>query len=302
MNLISANCKLFTQAEFRLSTLMRECTAIIYTLTDYEFLILGSKHPTVLFFQIINQKSFVFIKKSNPNHRVYRFQLILMKFSNLHLVLAAAKNFALPDTLSRNTTPELLTRKTTVEIPQNIKFNLAKDKTSPQLECKYAVKTDIEQSQINHLQHFPLYLDCQNNHYEVDFLSTSTLKPIPYSHWIKNNTQQKRSKQQPHKKDPFPLIEKENNLTDTINLSRQLSNNSKYTINLVFNLHDPLDTTPLSKIEIENIFLPTTEKLHSSYYRNTKTLIPSLDNSNHGRNIKRNQQSGYQNLRKQNTP
>ena len=49
MNLISANSRLFTQAELRLSTLMRECTAIIYTLTEYEFLILGSKHPTVLF-------------------------------------------------------------------------------------------------------------------------------------------------------------------------------------------------------------------------------------------------------------
>ena len=49
MNLISANSQLFTQAELRLSTLMRECTAIIYTLTEYEFLILGSKHPTVLF-------------------------------------------------------------------------------------------------------------------------------------------------------------------------------------------------------------------------------------------------------------
>ena len=43
MNLISANSRLFTQAELRLSTLMRECTAIIYTLTEYEFLILGSK-------------------------------------------------------------------------------------------------------------------------------------------------------------------------------------------------------------------------------------------------------------------
>ena len=37
MNLISANSRLFTQAELRLSTLMRECTAIKYTLTVYEF-------------------------------------------------------------------------------------------------------------------------------------------------------------------------------------------------------------------------------------------------------------------------
>ena len=63
--------------------------------------------------------------------------------------------------------------------------------TNP-LECKYAVKTDIDQSQINNLQHFPLYLDCQNNHYEVDLQGTSTFKPIPSSQWIKNNTQKKK--------------------------------------------------------------------------------------------------------------
>ena len=40
MNLILANSRLFTQAELRLSTLMRECAAIIYTPTEYEFLIL----------------------------------------------------------------------------------------------------------------------------------------------------------------------------------------------------------------------------------------------------------------------
>ena len=109
--------------------------------------------------------------------------------------MTAGKNLALPDTLSRNTPTGLLTRKTTVEIPQNIKFYLAKNETSPRLDCKYAVKTDIDQSQTNNLQHFPLCLDCQNNHYEVDLLGTSTFKPIPYSHWIKNNTQQNNKRQ-----------------------------------------------------------------------------------------------------------
>ena len=155
MNLISANSRLLTQAELRLSTRMREYTAIIHILTEYEFLILGPKHPTVLF---TDHKPiiFLFTQKSNPNHRVYRFQLILRKFPNLHIVWTAGKNLALPDTLTRNTLPELLTRKKTVEIQQNIKFYLAKNETSPRLECKYAVKTDIEQSQINNLQHFPL--------------------------------------------------------------------------------------------------------------------------------------------------
>ena len=286
MNLISANSRLFTQAELRLSTLMRECTAIIYTLTEYEFLILGSQHPTVLF---TDHKPiiFLFTQKSNPNHRVYRFQLILMKFPNLHIVWTAGKNLALPDTLSRNTPPELLTRKTTVEIPKNIKFYLAENETSPRLECKYAVKTDIEQSQINNLQHFPLYLDCQNNHYEVDLLGTSTFKPIPYSQWIKNNTQQKRTKQHQTKKDHFPLIEKEN-LTDKINLSGPPTTDSKYTINQVFDLHDPLDTIPLSKFEIENIFLPPTETITISTLKQYQNLDPIIRQLKSCTNIKLN--------------
>ena len=112
----------------------------------------------------------------------------------------------------------------------------------------------------DHLQYLPLYLDCQNNHYEVDLLGTSTFKPIPYSHWIKNNTQQKTIKQQPHKKDPFPLIEKEN-LTDIINLSGPPINDLNYTMNQVFDLHDPLDTIPLSKFEVADIFLSPTETI-----------------------------------------
>ena len=90
MNLISANSRLFTQAELRLSTLMRECTAIIYTLRAYEFLILVSKHPTFLF---TDHKSIIFLstQNSNPNHRVYRFQVILMKFTNLHIVWTPGK-------------------------------------------------------------------------------------------------------------------------------------------------------------------------------------------------------------------
>ena len=166
MNLISANSRLFTQGELRLSTLMRECTVIIYTLREYDFLILGSKHPTVLY---TDYKPIIFLltQKSYPNNRVYRFQLILMKFPTLHIVWTAGK-IALPDTLSRNTPPELLTRKNTVEIPQSIKFYLAKNETSSRLECTCAVKTDIDLSQINSLQHFLLYLSCQIIRYEVD--------------------------------------------------------------------------------------------------------------------------------------
>ena len=91
-----------------------------------------------------------------------------------------SKNLALPDTLSRNTPPEPITRK---------------DETSPRLQGKYTVKTDLDQSQMNNLQLFPLYLDCQKNHYEVDFLGKFTFKLIRYSSWIRNNTHQKPFKQ-----------------------------------------------------------------------------------------------------------
>ena len=85
MNLISANSRLFTQAELRLSSLMRESTATISTLTEHEFLILGSKHLTILF---TDHKPiiFLFTEKSNPNHRGYRFQLIIRKFQKFHVV------------------------------------------------------------------------------------------------------------------------------------------------------------------------------------------------------------------------
>ena len=157
----------------------------------------------------------------------------------------------------------------------NLHIVWTENETSPRLECKYAVKTDIEQSQINNLQHFPLYLDCQDNHYEVDLLGTSTFKPIPYSQWIKNNTQQKRVKQHSHKKDLFPLIEKED-LTDKINLSGPQTSDSKYTINQVFDLHDPLDTIPLSKLEIENIFLPPTDKITINTLKQYQNLDPVI--------------------------
>ena len=58
----------------------------------------------------------------------------------------------------------------------------------------------------------------------------------------------KKIRQQPSRKDLFLLVEKEN-LTDNRNLSGPLCNDSIYTKNQVFNLHDPLNTVPLSKIE-----------------------------------------------------
>ena len=80
-----------------------------------------------------------------------------MKISSLIIVWNASKNLDLPNTLSGNTPLELVTRKITVEIPQNIKLFPAKDETLPRLESSYAVKTDSDTTQINTLENFPLY-------------------------------------------------------------------------------------------------------------------------------------------------
>ena len=60
---------------------------------------------------------------------------------------------------------------------------------------------------MNNLKHFPFYLDCQNNHYEVDLLGNSRFKLIPYLSWIKNNTQQKPFKQKLYRTDIFPILQ-----------------------------------------------------------------------------------------------
>ena len=117
---------------------MTELTAIIYTLTEYEFLILGSKHPIVLFTDH-NPIIFLFTQKSIPKHRVYRFQLISRIIPKLNIVWTAGKNLV----LGRNTPSELLTRKTTIKKPQINKFFLAKAEKSSRLECKYANLTTL---------------------------------------------------------------------------------------------------------------------------------------------------------------
>ena len=99
MELVSANSRLFSTTELRLSTILRECSAIIYAISEYEFLIQGSKHP-IIFYTDHKPILFLFTKKNKPIHRVYKFQLILMKCPNPHIVWTEGKNFSLQDLLS----------------------------------------------------------------------------------------------------------------------------------------------------------------------------------------------------------
>ena len=62
MNVFSKKSRLFTQADLRHSTLVRESTAITHTLSEHEFLFFGSEHPTVL---ITDQKHIFFLFSKN---------------------------------------------------------------------------------------------------------------------------------------------------------------------------------------------------------------------------------------------
>ena len=117
LELVSANSRLFSPTELRLSTILRECSAIIYALFQ------GSKQSIKLY---TDHKPilFLFTQRDQPNQRVYKFQLILMKFSNLHLVGTEGENISIPDLLSRSltTTTQDEHRLRTVEIPDSSKF------------------------------------------------------------------------------------------------------------------------------------------------------------------------------------
>ena len=168
MKLVSENSLLFSSTELRLSTILRECSAIIYLLSEYEFLIQRSKHPIILY---TDHKPilFLFTPKNIPNHRIYKLRLILIKFPNLHIVWTEGKNLSLPDLLSCSLTIKTQDehRLRTVEIPHSIKFCMALNQDTQPTQCHYAVSKEYinSVSTDTHVEspHFPIYLQIKDN-------------------------------------------------------------------------------------------------------------------------------------------
>ena len=63
---------------------------------------------------------------------------------------------------------------------------------------------------------------------------------------------------------------------------------SKYTRNQVFNLYGHLDKIPLSQAEIDNNFLPVTEKMTLELLQNYQNLDPVIRQLKSWHNIKTN--------------
>ena len=133
----------FLPSELRLSTILRECSAINYALSEYQFLIQGSKHPIILYTDH-NKILFLFTQKNKPNHRVYNIQIILPKFPNLHIVWTKEKNISLPDLLIRSltTTTQDKHRLRTCGIPDSIGFLMTHNQNTQPIQCHCAVSKE----------------------------------------------------------------------------------------------------------------------------------------------------------------
>ena len=102
---------------------------------------LSKGHNILLSYILTTNPTFLFTQKNEPNCRVYKFQLILMKFPKLNLIWTEGKNLSLPDLLSRSltTTRQDEHNLRTVEIADLIKlFSTHNSQTQP-TQCHYAV-------------------------------------------------------------------------------------------------------------------------------------------------------------------
>ena len=99
--IISFNSRIFTDTEQKLSTQIRELTGLIHALETYKHLIIGSKHPIYIF---CDHKPILYLwaKMGLVSPRFYRYQQVILQFTNLVVVWTPGSNLQFPDLLSRN--------------------------------------------------------------------------------------------------------------------------------------------------------------------------------------------------------
>ena len=120
------------------------------------------------------------------------------------------KKPSLPDLLSRTIDEDHFTktRDITVEIPENIKFFLAKTPFTNNLECKYSICNNTNEENTERT-HYPVLANIHNNYFEIN-IDKNEYHPISYE---KYNTETKTNlipKYKPKtKKRQSPIVEKD---------------------------------------------------------------------------------------------
>ena len=273
MKLISANSRLFTPIETRLSTLIRECSAIIFALTEYEFLLTGSEHPIILF---SGHKPIIYLvtQKNKPNHIVYRFQLILMKFPNLHIIWTEGKNLALPDLLSRTINEEQFTktRDITVEIPENIEFYFAKTPFGNNIECQYSIcYNNVEKTDQTH---YPFLTNIHNNFFEID-IDKNEYQPISYEKFKNETKTNLIPKYKPKIKNwNSPIIEKDDLIISKKQNGPYIKHHDDDYLRLLNNVQASKQQS--DNVKITDIFYDENTKITNSLLKKTQILDPVL--------------------------
>ena len=101
MQVISYNSRILTTQEQKLSTYDRDFCAITFALSQYEFILIGSKFPITISTDH-NPILFFFTRKGNLTPRQYKSQMLLTKFSKLQIIHTAGTNLTVADMLSRD--------------------------------------------------------------------------------------------------------------------------------------------------------------------------------------------------------
>ena len=99
----SFNFRISDKAEQKMSTLHRELCGIVSAVQTYEHYIIGSPFPIYLY---CDHKPIIYRwgRKGQLSHRIFKNQVIIMKFQNLKLIWTPGSNLTFPDILSQNMT------------------------------------------------------------------------------------------------------------------------------------------------------------------------------------------------------
>ena len=101
MQVLSYYSRISTTQEPKLFTCDTELCAITFALSQYEFLIFGSRLPIIVFTDH-NTILFLLTRKRNLFPRQYKTQKLLTKFTNLQIVHTTETNLSVADMLSRD--------------------------------------------------------------------------------------------------------------------------------------------------------------------------------------------------------
>ena len=278
MELVSANSRFFPSQNLD----FRECSAIIYAFSENEFLIQGSKH-SIIFYTDHKPILFLFTQKNKPKHRVYKFQLILMKFPNLHIIWTEGKDLSLPNLLSRSLTTTTKNEHSlrTVEIPDFINFfNMTHKQNTPPIQCHYAVSKEynntVSTDTTVESPHFPNYLQIKDNYFKEQ-LENNIYLPVSYHEFQTKERpleQIQQNKIQQFKRnhslvETYPIIQHtdvaiNSNKTEPFTLSTQDTNYAEL-INLIkFSLPAMYD------------FIPKSPKIYNYFYSEQTEIIDIL--------------------------